>query len=218
MGWIRYFRRAKWDEEREREIQAYLEIEMDENIARGMTPEEARHAARRKLGNPTLIREDIYRMNSLTFIESLWQDVRCGLRMLRKSPGFTAAVVLTLALGIGANTAIFSVVDAVLLRPLPYKDPARLLWTTLQFPKMDMHGAIVPHPTYFAWRDQNDVFSGIAATNLGRRFTLTGAGIPERIRGMGVSANFFFVLGIEPALGRSFTPEEDRQGGCLRPY
>ena len=213
MGWSRYFRRAKWDEERDRELQGYLELETEENIARGMTPEEARYAARRKLGNPSLIREEIYRMNSLTFIESLWQDVRCGLRMLRKSPGFTAAAVLTLALGIGANTAIFSVVHAVLLRPLPYKDPARLLWTTLQFPKMDMHGSIVPHPTYFAWRDQNDVFSGIAATNLGRRFTLTGAGIPERIRGMGVSANFFSVLGIEPALGRSFTPDEDRQGG-----
>jgi putative ABC transport system permease protein len=151
----------------------------------------------------------------LNWIQELVQDFHFGLRMLRRSPGFTAAAVLTLALGIGANTAIFSVVDAVLLRPLPYKDPARLLWTTLQFPKMDMHSSVVPHPTYFAWRDQNDVFSGIAATNLGlgRKFTLTGAGIPERIRGMGVSANFFSVLGVELASGRSFTPEEDRQGG-----
>ncbi|MFZ3245361.1 MAG: ABC transporter permease, partial [Candidatus Acidiferrales bacterium] len=146
-------------------------------------------------------------------METLLQDIRYGLRMLRKSPGFTAVAILTLALGIGANTAIFSVVDAVLLRPLPYKDPARLVWTTLQFPKADVHSSFVPHPTYFAWRDQNDVFSGIAATNLGRTFTLTGAGIPERIRGMGVSANFFSVLGVELARGRSFTPEEDRHGG-----
>ncbi|MGC1617127.1 MAG: ABC transporter permease, partial [Candidatus Acidiferrum sp.] len=136
-----------------------------------------------------------------------------GLRMLRRSPGFTIVAVLTLALGIGANTAIFSVVDAVLLKPLPYKEPTRLLWTTLQFPKMDMHSSVVPHPTYFAWRNQNDVFSGIAATNLGREFTLTGAGTPERIRGTGVSANFFSVLGVELARGRSFTTEEDRQGG-----
>ena len=99
MGWMRYLRRARWDDEREREIQAYLEIETDENIARGMTPEEARYAARRKLGNPTLIREEIYRMNSLTFIESFWQDVRCGLRMLRKNSGFAAVAVLTLRSG-----------------------------------------------------------------------------------------------------------------------
>ena len=79
MGWMRFFRRARWNEERERELQTYLETETEENIARGMTPDEARYAARRKLGNPTQIREEIYRMNSLTFIESLWQDVHCGL-------------------------------------------------------------------------------------------------------------------------------------------
>jgi predicted permease len=140
------------------------------------------------------------------------QDLHFGLRMLRKSPGFTAVAVLTLALGIGANTAIFSVIDAVLLRPLPYKNPALLTWTTLQFPRGGMLSSFVPHPVYFAWRDQNKAFSGIAATHFGGNFTLTGAGIPERIPAMGVSANFFSVLGVDLVRGRSFSPEEDRPG------
>src|SRR5437763_10530084 len=98
------------------------------------------------------------------------QDLHFGLRMLRKSPGFTAVAVLTLALGIGANTAIFSVIDAVLLRPLPYKNPALLAWTTLQFPSGGILSSFVPHPVYFAWRDQNNAFSGIAATHFGGNF------------------------------------------------
>src|ERR1700753_3904127 len=116
------------------------------------------------------------------------QDLLFGLRMLRKSPGFTIVAVLTLALGIGANTAIFSVINAVLLRPLAYKDPSQLTWATLQFPKTGRGSTFVSHPTYFAWRDQNNTFSGVAATHFGGDFTLTGAGTPERIPGMGVSA------------------------------
>ena len=141
------------------------------------------------------------------------QDLLFGLRMLRKSPGFTVVAVLTLALGIGANTAIFSVINAVLLRPLPYQDPSRLTWATLQFSKAGKGSSIVPHPAYFAWRDQNSVFSGIAASHFGGNFTLTGVGVPERIPGMGVSTNFFSVLGVDPIYGRSFSSEEDRPEG-----
>ncbi|MGC1418331.1 MAG: ABC transporter permease [Candidatus Acidiferrum sp.] len=206
-------RRKRMMEELDRDIREHIERETQENTERGMSPEGARYAAMRKFGNVTRVREETREVWSSAWFEQLIADVRLGLRMLRKSPGFAIVSILTLALGIGANTAIFSVVDSVLLKPLPYKDPARLIWTTLQFPKTDMHRSFVPHPTYFAWRDQNDVFSGIAATNLGRRFTLTGAGIPERIRGVGVSANFFSMLGVELARGRSFTPDEDRQGG-----
>ena len=206
-------RRKRMMAELDQDIREHIERETQDNIERGMSPEEARYAAMRKFGNVTRVREETREVWSSAWFEQLIADVRLGLRMLRKSPGFAIVSILTLALGIGANTAIFSVVDAVLLKPLPYKDPARLLWTTLQFPKMDMHSSFVPHPTYFAWRDQNDVFSGIAATNLGRTFTLTGVGIPERIQGIGVSSNFLSVLGVELARGRSFTPEQDRHGG-----
>src|SRR5208283_423850 len=127
MSWTRFFRRRQWDEERARELEAYLEAETDENIARGMSPQEARYAARRKLGNTTLIREEIYHMNSLGWLEVLWQDLRYGLRMLAKNPGFTVVAVLTLALGIGANTAIFTVIYSVLLRPLPFRNEDRLI-------------------------------------------------------------------------------------------
>src|SRR5260370_36662113 len=112
------------------------------------------------------------------------QVLHFGLRLLRKSPGSTAVALLPLALGIGANTAIFSVIDAVLLRPLPYKAPAMLVWTTLQFPKGGMLSSFVPHPVYFAWRDQNNVFSGIAAPHFGGNFTLTAAGVPGGSTGM----------------------------------
>jgi predicted permease len=214
MTWTRLLRRRKrMMDDLDQDICDFIARETEDNIERGMSAEEARYAALRKFGNVTRIKEEAREVWSFVWLEQLWQDLHLGLRMLRKSPGFTAVAVLTLALGIGANTAIFSVVDAVLLRSLPYKDPARLLWTTFQNPKSDMHRSAVPHPTYFAWRDQNDVFSEIAATHFTGEFTLTGADIPERIPGMSVSANFFSVLGVELLRGRSFTPEEDRPGG-----
>ena len=126
MTFTRFFRRGKWDDERARELEAYVDIETQENIARGMTPGEARHAAFRKLGNATLVREEIYQMNTVAFIETVWQDVRYGLRVLRLNPGFASVAIFSLALGVGANTAIFQLLDAVRLRTLPVPHPEQL--------------------------------------------------------------------------------------------
>src|SRR5215216_2751465 len=138
-------------------------------------------------------------------METLLQDLRYGFRMLARKPAFTIVAALALALGIGANTAIFSVVNAVLLRPLPFKDPDRLMivWednTKLGFPKD------TPAPANFVdWRDQNQVFEDMAAI-ASQTFNLTGLGEPEKLEGQRVSASFFPMLGVEPAMGRSFLP------------
>ena len=110
-----------------RELDAHLAIETDDNIARGMTPRDARDAARRKLGNPTLVREEIYQMNTIGFLDSAWRDLRYGARLLRLNPAFALVAILSLALGVGANTAIFQLLDAVRLRTLPVKDPQQLV-------------------------------------------------------------------------------------------
>src|SRR5258708_23701887 len=120
MGLSRYLRRKWWDQERARELESYLELEIADNLARGMAPEEARSRARRKLGNITSVRGEIYRMNSLGWVETVWRNLHFAWRSLRKQPGFSIAVVAVLALGIGAHTAIFTIVNAGLLRPLPF--------------------------------------------------------------------------------------------------
>jgi len=141
-------------------------------------------------------------------MESIWQDLRYAIRGLRNAPGFTAVAVLTLALGIGANTAIFTVVEAALLRSLPYGDASRLvhLWEThTNRPPNRMEAS---YPNYLDWRAQNTVFEGIAGYNR-TNFTLTGSGAPERVSATRVTANFFAVLGVPPQLGRSLAPEEE---------
>ena len=141
---------------------------------------------------------------------NLWQDVRYGFRMLLKSPGFTLVTVLALALGIGANSAIFSVVNAVLIRPLPFKNSERLVFMgewSQQIPEMS-----VSYPNFLDWREQNQVFEQIAAFR-SQGFSLTGAGEPEQLSGREVSASFFTALGVSPALGRNFAPDDDRPGG-----
>ena len=168
MGIRRFFHRSRWDDERARELEAHLAIEVDENLARGMPLDEARFAARRKLGNVTLVREEIYRMNTMGFLETVWQDVRYGARLLRLNPGFAVVAILSLALGIGANTAIFQLLDAVRLRTLPVPDAHELANVRI----VDMKGArgnfntwrpAVTNPIWERIRDVQKPFSGVFA-------------------------------------------------------
>jgi putative ABC transport system permease protein len=143
-------------------------------------------------------------------MQTLWQDLRYGARMLLKQPGFTLIAIITLALGIGANTAIFSIVNAALLRPFPYKEPERLV---ILRERVSVGGGFSPsYPNFVDWRAQNTVFDAISAVRQNESFNLTGAGEPERVPGRLVSAEFFSTLGIEPLLGRDFLAEEDSPG------
>jgi putative ABC transport system permease protein len=195
----------------DQEIRDHIERETQDNVARGMSPEEARYAALRKFGNVMRVKEETREVWSVVWLEQLWQDVCYGLRMLRKSPGFTVVAVLTLALGIGANTAIFSVVDAVLFRALPYRDAGRLVWATNIVPSQGENSVF--QNVYAAWRDQSHVFESIAAYSPPAEYTLTGAGFPERMQGAQVTPSFLGVLGVTPQLGRNFLPQEGRPGG-----
>ncbi|MDQ3684029.1 MAG: ABC transporter permease [Acidobacteriota bacterium] len=142
-------------------------------------------------------------------MKTLWQDIRYAARMLWKNPVMTFVAIVALALGVGANTAIFSVVNAVLLRPLPYEDPDRLVRLSEHSPQVPQMS--ISYPNFLDWREQNQVFSGLAATQF-RSLNLIGVDEPERLPGRAVSANFFDVLGVKPAAGRSFSPDEDRPG------
>src|SRR5258708_685497 len=139
MSWVRFFRRGRRDAESGRDIQFYLDLETDDNVARGMPLEQARAAARRKFGNAGLIREEIYLMNSPLYLETIWQDIVYAVRAMLKNPVFAVTAALTLALGIGGNTAIFTVIRVVLLRPLDYHDPDRLVYFSLDNARRQSH-------------------------------------------------------------------------------
>ncbi len=148
-------------------------------------------------------------------MRTLWQDLRYGARMLLKSPGFTLIVLLTLSLGIGANTAIFSVVNTVMLRQLPFPNPDRLVRLNESNPERGWPTFSVSHPNFLDWRARNQTFEALAATS-SANFNLNAGGEVEVIRGADITADFLSVLGVAPALGRNFLPEEDRPGGDVR--
>src|SRR5262245_45024169 len=143
-------------------------------------------------------------------MQTLWQDLRYGARMLLKKPGFTLVAVLTLALGIGANTAIFSVVNAVLLRPLPFPESGRLMQMFLNNPETASGRGGYGNADFQALRERNQSFEKIAAVSPGNRFSLTGGGAPEEVIGASVTAEFFEMLGVRPRLGRAFLAGEDK--------
>ena len=205
-------RRRRYEREMEEEMRFHLEMQIEQNLASGMSPWEARFAAQRQFGNQTWLKEVSREMWSLRFIETLIQDLRYSARMLMKNPGFTAVAALTLALGIGANTAIFSMVNALLLRPLPYHESDRL--TLLSRKTGDGAGrAAISYPNYSDLRERSQSFEGMASIR-SQSFNLTGVDKAARLRGRMVNWNFFQLLGIQPQLGRLFASEDDRYGAA----
>ena len=213
----------------DQDIRDHIERETQDNIDRGMPPDEARYAALRKFGNVTRVKEDTREVWTFVWLEQLAQDIHYGLRMLAKSPGFAAVAILTLALGIGANTAIFSLVDAVLLRSLPVEDPSQLVllqWRArnspnihgyqsagdcqndLRFGASNPSGCSFSEPLFREIQKAN-LFAGTAAFANTGRLNLTGNGPATVINGQLVSGDFFRTLGVKPAAGRVFEPSDD---------
>src|SRR5688572_2262761 len=204
------FNKQRKDRELDDEIESHLQMHIEDNLRLGMTPEEARREAMIKLGGIESMKEAYRDQRGLPTLETLWQDVRYGMRMLRKNPGFTAVAVLTLALGIGANTAIFSVVNAVLLRPLPYPEPSQLV--QLRVERSGKPNAEIGSATFVEVKAQSQSLARIAAYT-GGDMSLTGAGSAERVVAGAATADFFPLLGVQPALGRNFIREEDTPNG-----
>ena len=197
-------RRAQ-DERLREEIEEHIALQTAENLRAGLSPIEARRQARLKFGGVESVKEDYRAERGLPLVETLLQDTRYGLRILRKNPGFTAIAILTLALGIGASTAIFSVVDAVLLRPLPYLHPQQIVRVWEQAP--DGHRMTLTDPNFEDFRAQNHTLTALALYNDGPE-SVSGGSEPARVNVAAVTQDFFTALGVEPFRGRAFASEE----------
>jgi putative ABC transport system permease protein len=196
------------EDEIDREIDSYVLHEIDDNLARGMTPDQARRAALRKLGNRTRVRESIDEASGRAGLESIVTDLRLGVRQLRRQPGFAVAAIAILALGIATTTAIFSIAYSVLLRSLPYDQPSRLVALSSAGIRSTMGRSVAGAADYFDWRQRQRVFEDLALTRPVANFNLTGAGEPERLQGARATASLFPTLGVEPLLGRTFNERE----------
>src|SRR5919112_2060477 len=207
--WHRLFHRRQHEEQLENELRHHLDLHTSDLIAQGYSPEEAQQQARLALGGSEQVKEMCRDARGTRWLEDWLQDLRIGVRMLRKNPGFTLVVTATLALGIGANTAIFGLVDALLLRPLPIvKAPGELVLLV----RGDGRGPTLSYPDFKVLRERNEVLSDLAL------YTQAPISFGNNVRsevvlGAMVSANYFDVLGIKPSFGRAFLPEEDRTPG-----
>jgi len=215
MAWmhrlVASFRKQQLDDQLSDELQFHVEMRTREFMDAGMSADAASSRARQQFGNQLLLKERTRDMDTLGWIETLGQDIRYAARILRKNSAFTAVAILALTLGIGANTAIFSVVNGVLLRPLSFPEPDRLLRifeTTTAFGQTS-----AAYPNFLDWRRASRSFTGMAAYR-SDDFNFTGGGAPEQLAGAYVSANLFPVLAVNPLLGRNFLPEEDRHGAA----
>src|SRR5688572_15993811 len=209
--WLRSLgQRRAVKQEIDEELRFHIEQRTTQNIASGMSPEEAEREARKRFGNLQSVREECRTVRGASFGEETWQDIRFGLRMLRKNPGFTTIAVLTLALGIGVNTSMFSGLQSLLLPKLPYPEPERLVRVF----RTSSHSQRWPHSpaNFLDQQQQNTVFERMAAVNV-RSYNLSGLGRPaERLRALEASVELIPLLGIQPIVGRAFLAEEDRPG------
>ncbi|HKS30576.1 MAG TPA: ABC transporter permease [Pyrinomonadaceae bacterium] len=205
---LKLWSRKEREEDFDEELRSHFRMAVQDRLERGETPEEAEAAARREFGNVGLVKEVTRRMWGWVWLEQLLQDLRYGMRSLRRAPGFTVVAVLTLALGISANTAIFSVVNTVLLRPLPFAESERLI-TPLGEKNSSSVRTVVSYPDYLDWREQTQTLEHIAAYRHSSMLLRRGDAEPELIYGANVSADLFPLLRVQPVLGRAFTRAED---------
>jgi MacB-like periplasmic core domain len=203
------FHRDDKDSDLNDEIQSHLDLAARDRLKRGESSDDARSNAMREFGNVGLVKEATRDMWGGASLESFLQDLRYGARMLAKSPGFALIAILTLALGIGANTAIFSVVNGVLINPLSFPNSDQLVSIFTKMP--NFNNGSISYPNFEDWRRMNRTFTDMAAYR-SAGFNLTGHGEPERVTGEMVSAGFFEILGVNPIMGRTFSRDEDRIG------
>src|SRR5215472_345262 len=201
------FRSHRLDQDLDEELRSHLEMRAADNMSAGMSAEEAQLDARRRFGNAALIKESTRAQRIVLWLESVLQDVRFALRVLRRSPGFTVVAVLTVALTIGATTAVFTVVQSVLLRPLHFENPDRLITASVFMPRFN--DEIIASPQYEAFKEDSRVLED-AGAYLRQDLNLSGAGEAERIHAAMATSSFFTTLGIRPHPGRAFTPDEDK--------
>jgi putative ABC transport system permease protein len=204
-------RKSESDAELEEELRSYLDAAAAQKVKEGMSEKQARRAARLEMGSPDAVKEGVHSVSWENVIQTFWQDVRFAVRLLQKSPGFTAVALLTLALGIGANTALFSVVNGVLLNPLPYPKPEQLV--AVDASKSNFPRGSISYPNFLDWHRMNHCFSFFAVARA-TGFLLTGAGAAQELDAAAVTSDFFPLLGIKPVLGRYFTPAEDQIGAA----
>jgi putative ABC transport system permease protein len=211
--WLRkLFHVKQFNQELDSELQFHIEHATEANLRAGMSPKEARHAALREFGGVELAKEECRDVRPLRWLKDLWQDARYGLRVLRKSPGFTVTAILTLALGIGANVAIFSVVNATILRPLPFPNSGRMY--LVRRANNQVGGPGISLPIYLAWSQRHDLFESIGIFGRMSSVAVMDRGEPKSVHATSVTSEIFPALGVQPAIGRNFSANETREGGA----
>src|SRR6266850_899427 len=211
MRWNSWLNRRRWERQMDAEFQFHLESQINDYVEQGLSRKDAESRARREFGGLDLAKEECREQRPFEWLDHLLRDFRYASRSLRKSPGFTAAAILTLALAIGANTAIFSALEGVVLKPLPYRDPDRLVLVAL-YNRALKYPTSLSYPDFLDWQRSSRSFEQIAAFRE-QGFDLTSPGAPERVDGKEISSNFFRTFGVDLALGRELSLEEDRIAG-----